>query len=301
MKPEDIQIVIIRGAGYSGASWFNLVLGSHPEAMSLGPISRILSLDKNDREHACLVHKGSCSLWLSFLSKNNSNRFFEELAVHTGKQTFLVNYPSSEIEQREIAGKGFKVQHIKLVRDGRANLWSKIRHERALRETSALECILKWQIPKWEQVSRKIPNDPHLSMLVRYEDMLEKPMETLHEIGAFVGLDYTENAFRFWEFDHHPTAGNTGVIDTICKMQGREGWKHHRENTYSDYVSHLKENPEVKFNDEEWKRSLTRGDLLAFDCLLGKKNALYGYERDQFSDDEVKFFWAKIRTLDIDL
>jgi len=288
---SQITIVIIRAAGYSGATWFNLVLGSHENALAMGPPQRILDLPKEESASACFAHRAECPFWPPFLKDDrHRGRFFRDLADFSGKRLFVVNYPPKDLVEREIAGKGFRVLHIKLVRDGRANLFSYLRHKYPSGGISALRGILEWQIPKWDQVDRKMSVDESARMAVRYEDVVLKPQEALVRIGRFLDMDYPPNAHRFWEFSHHPTAGNGGVLDTLCRMQGLPGHYHQRKVAYDDVTAMLRRDPDRPFLDSDWQTGLSHEDRLAFDCLLGGRNSAHGYERDRFSAEERACF-----------
>lgn len=299
MNNASITIVIIRAAGYAGATWVNLILGSHMNAMSMGPTTRFVGFSKEDINNACFVHREKCTLWPEFLKQGyHKGNLFSNLAKFTGKKVFIVNYPTEECLKGEIEGKGFRVIHVQLVRDGRANLHSKIRHDSINGVVYPLEIILNWQIPKWVQINNEMPSDQALWYRLKYEDLLNIPKVTLSKLSTFVGLNYDSKAIKFWEFEHHLTAGNTGVIDTLCRMQNLKGWEHHRRESYSGYIKSIQLHNNDKYIDSEWKKALNRKQLLAFDCLFGVINQSLGYVRDDFSDEERKAFWMEFRKYD---
>jgi len=292
-----ITVIIVRALGLSGATWFNLVLGNHDEAMALGPPARILDLPAKDAGEACFVHRERCDFWPAFLrERDHRGRFFEDIAASTGKRILVVNYPPRELIEREIDGRGFRILTVRLVRDGRAVLFSRMRHYGTLTPGTAIHHIVDWQIPVWDRVDRKLTSVPSPAALtVRYEDMLLDGAKELARVGDFVGIRYGENATRFWERPQHLTAGNTGVIDLLCRLQGETGHHNRRADTYARMAEELSVDPERTFLDESWIDSLSREDRLAFDCLLGERNALYGYPRDSFLDGERHEF---LRDLD---
>jgi len=143
-----------------------------------------------------------------------------------------------------------------------------------------------------------MPSDQALWYRLKYEDLLNIPKVTLSKLSTFVGLNYDSKAIKFWEFEHHLTAGNTGVIDTLCRMQNLKGWEHHRRESYSGYIKSIQLHNNDKYIDSEWKKALNRKQLLAFDCLFGVINQSLGYVRDDFSDEERKAFWMEFRKYD---
>lgn len=292
---EPITIVIIRALGMAGATWFNLVLGNHPDAMPMGPVDRILDLPPGEADRACFIHRERCDFWPKFVrAGGHRGRFFKDLAAYTGKRFFICNYPRSEMSAREVDGQGFRVLHIRLVRDARAALYSYLRHHGTLTPGAGIYHIIDRQAPKWDTVDRKMPDDPAITMVVRYEDMVTNTQAELARIGEFIGLRYDAGAVRFWERPLHLTAGNTGVLDLICRLQGETGHIHGRAEVYSQLADELQVNPEQQYLDESWKEGLSRADRLAFDCLLGERNARFGYPRDRFSGDETEDFWRNL-------
>jgi hypothetical protein len=291
---NPITIVIVRALGLSGATWFNLVIGSHEDAMSMGPPARILDLPERECETACFVHRERCDLWPAFLrERNHCGRFFADLAAFTGKSVFVVNYPSSELVAREIDGQGFRVLHIRLVRDGRATLYSHLRHYGSLKPGTTVHHIVDWQVPAWDRVDRKMRVPPETSLVVRYEDMVRESSRELGRIGEFVGLEYDEDAVQFWRQPQHLTAGNTGVIDLLCRLQGETGHYNRRADTYAKIAEELSHNPEGRYLDESWVDGLSHEDKVTFDCLLGERNALYDYARDPVSEIEREAFLSE--------
>ena len=264
--------------------------------MAVGPVSRLINLKKKEYDWACFIHNDKCHLWPDFLRQHHkSRRIFENLARTTGRHVFIVNYPPEKFARREIFQRGYRILQIKYLRDGRANLYSKMRHDVPRFSVPAVDSILDWQIPYMDRLDQEIEMHPVPNMLLRYEDLLNRPDATMQDVGAFVGLDYDEDAIRFWEHEHHFTAGNTAVLDIITRMQGREGWRHHRSDAYLPYYDRIKEDPDTRFVDDEWSKEMKRDDLLAFDCLLGERNAAHGYPRDTFTDGERASFWADFR------
>lgn len=290
-KMNDITIVIIRCSGLSGATWFNLVLGSHQQTMSIGPVTRLKDLNLLSKDEACFIHRHKCSLWPGFLSAgSHQGTFYKDLAEYTGKNIFIINYPPKEYIKREIENKGFKILHVRLSRDGRACLHSHLRHYGEKTPNETLNKIVEWQIPKWDQVDRKMPSDRTQQINIRYEDAVMHPHKVLGQVGQFLGIEYTKDAHHFWKYEHHLTAGNTGVVDLLCQMQGYEGYQHRRSEYYKEYTKKLKKDPDYQCLDQSWVEELTEYDKLAFDFLLGARNAKLGYGRDNFSPDKVEQF-----------
>ncbi len=287
VAPEDITILIIRAPGYAGATWVNLVLGSHPDALAMGPPKRIMTLPPEEANQACFVHRSDCTFWPEFVRRGgHDGRFFQDLAEHSGKRVFVINYPPKELVAREIDGKGFRVLQVKLVRDGRPNVFSFLRHKELGGKAGLVKAIREWLLVKWDLIDRKIDQRDDAWMLLRYEDLVNHTEAELTRLGQFVGLDYAADATRFWRYEHHLAAGNTGVLDTLCRMNGLPGYDHRRKAAYDNIVDRLQSEPDLPVVDDSWERGFSRDDRLIFDALAGERNAAYGYPRDSFSEDE---------------
>ena len=291
---NPLNIVIIRAAGYTGATWVNVVLGCHRRAMAMGPPNRFWKLESNAADQACLIHSTNCPVWPALIKNPpSSGGWFKALAETTGKDTFILNYPDKAFYESEIAPLNARILHIKLVRDGRASLFSRMNHQYGIGMSSAFRNIMEWQIPKWDQIDRKLPAKKSDYFFLRYEDLVNEPVNTLQKAGTYIGLDYDpESALRFWEWEHHLTAGNVGMLDMICRLQGLPGHTHARSKIYDEVIARVKAGGPAIFLDESWKNGFTHADRLAFDCLLGERNADHGYERDTFNPEEISGFWS---------
>lgn len=293
---KPITIVIIRALGYSGATWTNVVFGCHPRVMAVGPPHRFWKLERGAADQACLIHRERCSVWRKLVKRAPAPAdWFGAIAEATGKDVFVLNYPDRAFVDAVIAPSDAKVLHVKLARDGRASLYSRMRHKYGVNKVSAFRNIVEWQIPKWDQVERKLPDDPREHLFLRYEDLVLDAQRALARVGEFIGVDYdARSAVRFWDWEHHLTAGNVGMLDMICRLQGLEGYEHARRAEYSRVIDEIRAGGTYpSFIDESWQTGLSREDRLAFDCLLGEHNAAHGYERDSFEVTEVEEFWAR--------
>lgn len=294
MPNKQLTIVIIRAPGYTGATWINTILGCHKRAMAMGPPNRFWKLDAGMSDQACLIHGQTCTLWPQIIRNSpKPNEWFHALAEASGRDTFILNYPDTQFYETVIAPIGAQILHIKVVRDGRASLYSKIRHHNGDDQMGVFRNIMEWQIPKWNQIERKLPKNPEDYYFLRYEDLLMNPRQTLAGVSRYIGLNYdADAALRFWEWEHHLTAGNVGMLDMICRLQGLPGHKHARRAEYDKVIQRIRAGGPALFLDESWKTGLNGENLLVFDCLLGEWNAAHGYPRDSFTEIEKARFWS---------
>ena len=77
---KKIKVVNFSALSYSGTTWLNLLLGSHPEVFALGPPHRVWSLRKENFKGACLVHGQECEFWNGFADQwNQEDNFFSSI------------------------------------------------------------------------------------------------------------------------------------------------------------------------------------------------------------------------------
>jgi hypothetical protein len=101
-----------------------------------------------------------------------------------------------------------------------------------------------------------------------------------------VGLEYSEQALRFWEFEHHTTGGNQGFISLIKQGQGIsiKNFKDHE--FYREQFRRIVEGGAENFRDDRWRDELSQANLFLFDLCLGPDSECLGYSRDRFTVPE---------------
>lgn len=206
---------------------------------------------------------------------------------------FVLNNPSPELAEQELAGRDLDLRLIKIVRDGRANTTSCVRYHPE-RYGSFYDAVNGWLRRGWEQADRYELPGCGAGRRWRYEDFIFDPRATLAAVGEYVGIEYPENAVRFWEFEHHPVIGNTGMIDTLLRLQGHEGFDHVRRPFSDQAVERLKVSPDEPVFDESWKEILTREDRFMYDYVVGDLHRAYGYEPDTFTEAERRRFLDRL-------
>jgi len=289
-----VRVVVIRSLSYTGTTWVNLLLSSHPRTLYLGPPERIWRLPREEADQACLKHRGACPLWKPFVSAwDRSGGFFRQLADASDRDVLVLNNPSPELVEQELLGRNLDLRLVKIVRDGRANTTSAIRYHPE-RYNSFYHALNGWLRPGWERVgSYELPGCG-TGRWWRYEDFVFEPAATLAAVGEYVGLTYPEHAVRFWEFEHHPVTGNTGMIDTLLRLQGKEGFDHVRRPFSDQAVVRLMASPDRPVFDESWKAILTREDRFVYDYVAGDLHRAYGYEPDTFTEAERRNFLERL-------
>jgi LPS sulfotransferase NodH len=138
----------------------------------------------------------------------------------------------------------FKVYAIHLLRDGRAQVCSTLKHHqgRSVELASQLWAgAIRFQTGILENCGCE-------SLVVKYECLCADPGQTAAEIYGFCGLDATRGSLRFRDFEQH-------IMGNIMRL-GSSQQIHNRE---------------------EWRRKLSSDQLEVFDRLAGDLNRQLGY------------------------
>lgn len=292
---SKVVILNIQTLSYSGTTWLNLLLGSHSDTFAFGPPHRAWALREKKFEGACLIHGKNCDFWSRFGETwNEDDNFFLALAKASGKRVFLMDNASQDFINATMSHPDVQLLHGRYVRDGRAITASYARKMKA-KGVSYISSIMPdgWFYPSFQGIPilETLRSQGHL--VARYEDAVTDQAAFLKAAGDFIGINYTPDSYRFWEWDHHITSGNYGPMAMVKLHQGLATANFESADIYRGQLERLKQNPTEAFNDERWKSQLTREDLFWFDQLMGGKNELLGYERDTFSQEEIESFVVK--------
>jgi hypothetical protein len=284
---KPVTVIVIESLSYTGTTWLNYVLGSHPEVFSLGPADRPFALPHDQALAACRVHGEKCPFWPRFYETwTEGKNFFVHLAETSGKDIIVTNNPLPTGAGTALDHPQVVVKRIRFVRDGRAVAES---FSRKHPDRSFFDVVRDWLAPSFNNFAFD-PADPD-TLCLRYEDVLADQPAMLEAVGGFIGIDYDQSALRFWEHEHHPAAGNTGPIMMIRKHQGKPLPKSARDKAfYEDQYQKTIENPNHRFESNTWHERLSPRERFIFDILSGEKNAQLGYQRDRFTLDQVRQF-----------
>jgi hypothetical protein len=289
-----VTVVVIRSASYTGTTWVNLLLACHPRAFALGPPQHVLEKQVESGADAggaiCKVHHGECPFWPEFLANyDRAGNFYVQLADASGKDVIVLNNPYGGTDaERHLDHPDVLVREIAVVRDGRAILRSYGRYHP---EADFVTSVREWFAPFAESFA--FDRDDPDALAVTYEEIVRDQRAFLDRAGAFIGIEYPENALRFWEFEHHPIAGNGGTMGLLRRHLGKPFVgtdKEYREERYQRML----ETPEQPVHDERWREEWGERDRLLFDHYAGAINARWGYERDRFSAEALAALHADL-------
>lgn len=291
-----IKVLNFDALSYSGTTWLNLLLGSHPDVFALGPPHRVWNLKDKKFEGACLVHGKNCEFWSGFGEIWNENEnFFVALSRYSGKRIFLMDNAPPEFVEATMNHQDVEVLKGRYIRDARAITASYAR-KMADQGISYIDSIQPsgWFYPSFMAVSSLQQLREENQFIVHYEEAVNDQEAFLAKAGVFLNISYSSNVFKFWEHEHHVTSGNQGPIAMIKLHQGLNVGNFESRDVYESQLAKLKDNPSKAFSDERWKSQLSAAELKEFDLLMGKKNAELGYSRNKFEQTDLSpNLWAK--------
>jgi len=243
-----IPVIYIVGAGHSGSTMLDLLIGSHPLIQSVGEIFRIAEYvdansNKSDKKCSCGADFRQCLFWSkvddftdlkSFRNINNRDNFNRinikliESVLEISKKSVLCD--SSKLITRldlYLSSEKFQVTIVHLVRDGRAVAYSaKRKKERLLSKLGGQEEYEKWilsnrkqdkyysfffALEKWAKINKSCLNRYSANtnyILIKYEDLVVDPERGISSILQKAKLPLQFSRLNFSNVEHHIIAGN---------------------------------------------------------------------------------------------
>lgn len=285
---------MIRSVSYTGTTWVNAIMGSHDKVMYIGPPDRIWQLPIKDRDNACLLHQKQCTFWPEFIKGRNTNdNFFVQLADYTGKTNFVINNPSKDFSNKELNPAFVNTHIFRQVRDPRANITSMLRHH-PQRYPNIYNAINKWLLPALNLLIKYNLTGAQDHGFIKYEDIIDDPMHFLHQVGDIFQIEYTQDSLRYWEYDHHISAGNTGMIDTMLRLNEQTSFVHHRKSFYDKLIDDQKKDPSKPIIDNSWHDLFTRRDRFIMSYLCHQIFEKFGYALDEFTEEEMQTYTSQL-------
>ena len=296
------QVVFVMGAGHCGSTLLDLILGSHSECFSLGELfalPRFFDPNSDNYKHICSVCESDCQIWHDQFSIKgfehhfyrpksgrgypNANffvhNFYDYLSDYTGQSVLIDSSknPNWIRHQWRLIHLSSKIRPrvIYLWRDGRAivNSFLKKYPERGIARVSR---HWKKRTHTMNELFQRLPY--RAKMMVRYETLAESPEKTIRKICDFLGLDFEIGMLSYWQFDHHPIAGNLGTRSLIFKYHNKfdQVFADHRKkiNKSKAYWDYYRQIGLAIQPDYRWKKELTEAQLAEFDAIAGDENKM---------------------------
>ena len=269
---EKILVINIFSFLYSGSTWLNLMLGSHPEAFSVGEIEAVCC----GRPCICGVHGPECELWSRFDPTEDDNPLVQ-ISRLSGKRCLVLSNPRNSLAWQQDTR--IESRFIHLIRDGRAVVASTLRKhpDRRIRD-----CARDWQTRVLSH--RRLLNE-HIGAApptVMYERLQANTDGELRQVCDAVGLGFEPNMRQFWRKDHHYLWGNRGILFAMTRRRDANASQEdlpesvHAPETCWDLDYYVRTDPD-NFVDERWRKELNPVQRVLFALTAGKLNLELGY------------------------
>jgi hypothetical protein len=267
----NLRVVHIISTANSGSTWVNLILGSHPDAFSVGELKMALRPGFGD----CAVHGRECPVLSRFDPDNEENPFLQ-LQRLTGKSIFVVNNSRKFLPAQ--MHDGIQSRFIHLVRDGRAVTASYLRKRR---QPDMWHAARRWvhEVRRDSRLMRRLRRQPNCRL--QYEAMVAQPLEQLEKLCSLIGIDCDQAMLRYWEQEHHFFGGNRGTLFAMLKKHDPSAEAPPAPPTSatggSENLRYYAQTNPASFDDQRWKQQLTPRQLWVFRLLAGRTNRAIGY------------------------
>ena len=267
-----LVVVNITALSFSGSTWLNLMLGSHPEAFSVGELKKV----SQSKRAICTIHGEECPLWSRYEHPSTENPFVQ-LARLTGKRFLIVNKSRHFIQyQRDPA---ITSRFIHLLRDPRAVLASCLR-KKPDRRTFSTARLLSHDLRRNLRLHRRQP--PEEVTTAFYEHVQRDTEAELRRLCEFIGMEYDAAMLAFWEPEHHFIAGNRGTLFGMLRKGDQVDTPEQvldapRTSPQKWELGHYRRTDAADFKDERWKRELSDGQLRLYRLAAGWIHRRLGY------------------------
>lgn len=273
MPAPPIVVANIISVSYSGSTWLNLMLGSHPESFSVGEMKLLF----RGEGRQCSLHGDECSIWPQFDPDSEEN-VFRQVQRLTGRRFLIVNNSRKLIPA--LNAEGVEGRYVFLVRDGRATTASYLRKNPG----STMWSAARWWARNVGKRRRFFQwMRPSQYKVVCYEDLVADTAGKLQEICHFLGMSFEPSMLSYWEQEHHYIGGSFSTLTAMASRQKREAsieWPYEASPHSASTTRGDKDvwNPApTKFLDERWTRELSDTDLRIFLLLAGHHQKAVGY------------------------
>lgn len=265
---SEHQVIYIASHLFSGSTWLSYVLGSHPQAATLGEHHRRFEGRRDiDCRHCQLRGLPSCEVLdgINAVPLAEAYSFPLQCFSSQGVTTLIDN--SKQIywlKQLLNAGacKMIPVRAIHLVRDPRGWMASCLSRDPSL---SVTDFLADWRY--MVELHQRELAELGIPVLNLYYDLLcLDPQPWLRSISQFTGLNYNTEQFAYWNRIHHSMGANGAAMSVLPN-----GFGNTPDRDY--YLARLTR----PFHDDRWRR-LPVVDLISqFPLDLGANRLLESF------------------------
>ena len=186
--------------------------------------------------------------------------FFLALSEYSGKTIFLMDNAPPDFIKATMIHSDIEILTGCYLRDARAITASyarKMAHNNGVTYTESIQPT-NWFYSSFMGLPDLCELENSGSLVVHYEDAVADQMAFLNKAGDFLNIEYSQESLKFWESEHHISVGNQGPIAMIKLHQLGHLDEFESKVLYENQLELLKQNPARAFNDERWKKQLTK-------------------------------------------
>lgn len=229
MTTSRPAVLYVVGAGHSGSTLLDLMLGGHPDVQSLGELATYDDyfgpadgpMPWAERGCTCGVHVSRCPFWAAVRRRigdgpvpaRDGDGFAARtadllgaVAAVTGKR-FVCDSSKDLRRLAALRRAGVVARAIHLVRDGRGVAYSYQRLADAGAPHPPPWHGYDAALLSWAELTARVADDPD-TRTVRYEDLVASPTQVLSDVLAPLGLGVEPAMLRFWDRRQHNLCGN---------------------------------------------------------------------------------------------
>jgi len=209
-KPAIRKVVFIISFKHSGSTLLGFLLGANKDCFNLGEFTKAKERQKT-LSKKCLVCDNYCKLWAAFKRnlKTTTKRHLYEAAFETFKKPILIDTSRKWAWVKSASSRiNCESKIIFLTRNERDRLSF---HQRF--GDGITRAIVERQARGVTRTKRWLKNRKYLQ--VKYENVCNK--NALKRCCKFIGIEYDEKMFRYWETLQHALEGNSRTASLMKK------------------------------------------------------------------------------------
>jgi hypothetical protein len=302
------KVLFILGSGRSGSTLLTLILGSHPSCFAIGELDKLYG-KYIKKQSICGICQDNCSFWNEkfderefkkfalFLGNNRINSyvplqldkflrtvikkdnffnpysylFFTKLG--SNKQIIIdsskeIEWVSQRLDAREFKQEILDGYFVHIIRDGRAVVNSILRIKPRM---TVIQASQQWltTLSKIDTFFDLIPAKRKIT--VCYEKLVTKPEENIKNICDMLDIEFNSQMIRYWHYDHHLVAGNSGTRSLIWRARNKS-ITYQGQDFSQDYYKNLDFGLKL---DLRWQKELSKDQLEEFNRIAGEINKAY--------------------------
>jgi len=206
------------GKGHSGSTILNLVLGRHPQIVSLGEVSTTLNnLEETNNLCTCGKNKKECPIWSKVLALDANititekyKKLIEIVKEYYGQDAIIAD-SSKSLKSLKALDENFVKRNfymLFLLKDIRSYLLSMIdlkrkHNKQKLRKTDIIKYIIDWYYGN-KKIKKYLRKNSFPYLQIGYEDFALNTEMLVNEIASNLSISSDNESFaeKYWEKIH---------------------------------------------------------------------------------------------------